>query len=373
MDIPYVRGRVALQAHVGVPEGTIEEEYARNGFFGRYAHLYRRHAPVSWTRIEGPLRPRAYDLNRLEAPNGGDLLAARKRLLANADVALHTATLTAPMPYFYRNADGDEVLFIHAGAGRIETDFGPLSYEPGDYLVIPRGTVYRLSPTSPTRFLTIEAFSEVDFPEKGMLGQHALIDPAVIKVPSPEEGSTAKPDANGEYELRISRLGEVTKVFYRTCPVDTLGWKGTLTVMQLNVRDIRPVLSDRYHLPPSAHSTFVMKNAVVCTFLPRPLENGDPTAMKVPFMHSNIDFDEVIFYHSGQFFSREGITPGMLTVHPQGIHHGPQPKAIGRTTAVTKTDEIAVMLDTRNPLSTCDDASRVENEDYWKSWSPSAR
>lgn len=370
MDIPYVRGRVALQAHVGVPEGTVEEEYARNGFFGRYAHLYRANAPVGWTRIEGPLRPRAYDLRRLEAPHGGDLLASRVRLLENADVALSTATLTEPMPYFFRNADCDEILFVHAGAGRLETDFGPLAYEPGDYVVVPRGTVYRLAPTSETRLLTVEAASEVAFPDRGMLGQHALIDPAVIKVPSPEPGSSVRPDARGEYELRIWRQGEVTRVFYPHCPLDTLGWKGTLTVQQLNVRDIRPVLSDRYHLPPSAHSTFVMKNAVVCTFLPRPLENGDPTAMKVPFMHSNIDFDEVIFYHAGQFFSREGISAGMMTLHPQGIHHGPQPRAVGRTTSVTRTDEIAVMLDTRNPLRVCDAATRVESPDYWRSWSP---
>ena len=370
MDIPYIRGRVALQAHVGVPDGTVEEEYARNGFFGHYAHLYRREAPVNWTRIEGPLRPRAYDLNRLEAPSGGDLLAARQRVLANADVALHTATLTAPMPYFYRNADGDEVLFIHEGAGRIETDFGPLSYEPGDYILVPRGTVYRLAPTSPTRFLTVEAFSEVSFPEKGMLGQHALFDPAVVRVPTPDEGSTLAPDANGEFELRIVHRGLLTRVFYATSPLNTVGWKGTLTVMQLNVRDIRPVLSDRYHLPPSAHSTFVMHNAVICTFLPRPLENGDPRAMKVPFFHSNIDFDEVIFYHRGQFFSREGITAGMLTMHPQGIHHGPQPRAVGRTAEVMQTDEIAVMLDTKNPLDICPAAERVESVDYWKSWSP---
>ncbi|TAK29417.1 MAG: homogentisate 1,2-dioxygenase [Myxococcaceae bacterium] len=370
MDIPYVRGRVALQAHVGVPEGTVEEEYARNGFSGHYAHLYRREAPVGWTRIEGPLRPRAYDLNRVEAPSGGDLLTARQRVLANADVALSTATLTEAMPYFYRNADADEVLFIHEGAGRIETDFGPLAYEPGDYLLVPRGTVYRLAPSSPTRLITIEAFSEVRFPEKGMLGQHALFDPAVVRVPTPGEESTATPDAQGEYELRIVRLGEVTRVFYPTCPINTVGWKGTLTVMQLNVRDIRPVLSDRYHLPPSAHSTFVMRDAVICTFLPRPLENGDPRAMKVPFFHANIDFDEVIFYHRGQFFSREGITAGMLTLHPQGIHHGPQPRAVGRAAEVTHTDEIAVMLDTRNPLRVCTAAERVESPDYWKSWSP---
>lgn len=370
MNIPYVRGRVALQAHVGVPEGTVEEEYARDGFFGRYAHLYRAHAPVAWTRIEGPLRPRAYDLRRLEAARGGDLLAARVRLLENDDVALSMATLSAPMPYFFRDADCDEILFFHAGAGRIETDFGPLAYEPGDYVVVPRGCVYRLAPTSETKVLTVEAASEVAFPDRGPLGQHAIIDPALVRAPSPEPGSSLGPDARGEYELRISRLGEVTRVFYLHCPLDTIGWKGTLTVQQLNVRDLRPVLSDRYHLPPSVHSTFVMRNAVVCTFVPRPLENGDPAAMKVPFMHSNIDFDEVIFYHAGQFFSRDGITAGMLTLHPQGIHHGPQPRASGRARSATHTDEIAVMLDTKRPLRVAEGAAGVESPDYWRSWSP---
>jgi homogentisate 1,2-dioxygenase len=192
MDIPYVRGRVALQAHVGVPEGTVEEEYARNGFFGRYAHLYRREAPVGWTRIEGPLKPRAYDLNRSRLPPGATCSRPASACSPTATCPA-TATLTEPMPYFFRNADADEVLFIHEGAGRIETDFGPLAYEPGDYLLVPRGTVYRLAPSSPTRFLTIEAFSEVRFPEKGMLGQHALFDPAVVRVPTPDEGSTGRP------------------------------------------------------------------------------------------------------------------------------------------------------------------------------------
>jgi homogentisate 1,2-dioxygenase len=148
-----------------------------------------------------------------------------------------------------------------------------------------------------------------------------------------------------------------------------VGWKGTLTVMQLNVRDIRPVLSDRYHLPPSAHSTFVMRNAVICTFLPRPLENGDPRAMKVPFYHSNIDFDEVLFYHSGQFFSREGISAGMLTLAPAG--HPPRAAAEGRSrppAGVTHTDEVAVMLDTRNPLKVLAPVARAEVTEYWKCW-----
>ena len=357
MDIPYVRGRVAPQAHVAIPDGTVEEEYAREGFFGRYAHLYREHAPVGWTRIEGPLRPRAYDLREV---TGG-----RVSLLANGDCKLHAQVVRTPEPHATVNADGDEVLFVHAGAGRLETLFGHLAYEPGDYLVIPRGTLHRLAPTSETRLLVIETAGEVKLPERGMLGQHALFDPAVLRVPTPGERSTLPPQS-GEWQVVIQRQGQRTSVYYPHDPFDVVGWKGTLCVWQLNVRDIRPVSSDRYHLPPSAHTTFVAQGVAICTFAPRPLENGDPRAMKVPFYHSNIDFDEVLFYHAGDFFSRQGISPGMLTFHPQGIHHGPQPGAAAR--AGQRTDEIAVMIDTRRPLDVCAPATALERTDYWQSW-----
>jgi homogentisate 1,2-dioxygenase len=370
MDIPWIRGRVAAQAHVGLPEGTVEEEYARNGFFGRYAHLYRRHAPVGWTRIEGPLKPRAYDLRKLDGPTTDDWLESRMGVLGNADVRLSWANLSSAMPYFFRNADADEILFVHAGAGLLETDFGPLAYQAGDYLQLPRGTSYRLVPTSVSRVLVIEAFSEVTFPEKGMLGQHALFDPAVLQVPTPEASSLRANDA-GEFEVRVRQQGQITRVFYPFNPHDVVGWKGTLAPVKLNVRDIRPVVSDRYHLPPSAHSTFLMHNAVVCTFLPRPLENGDPQAVKVPFYHSNIDFDEVIFYHSGDFFSRSGIEPGMLTFHPQGIHHGPQPAAFERSRNATRTEEVAVMVDTKRPLRPLLKVLATEVADYWTSWKES--
>jgi homogentisate 1,2-dioxygenase len=171
----------------------------------------------------------------------------------------------------------------------------------------------------------------------------------------------------------IKRQGALTSVWYPHCPLDVVGWKGTLCVWQLNVRDIRPVSSDRYHLPPSAHTTFVAANVAICTFAPRPLENGDPRALKVPFFHSNIDFDEVLFYHAGEFFSRDGIEPGMLTFHPQGIHHGPQARAAQRAPKATHTEEIAVMIDTRRPLDICAPATALELPDYWKSWQPEDR
>ena len=370
-----------MQAHVALPEGTVEEEYARNGFFGRYAHLYREHPPVAWTRIEGPLRPRLY---QVDATAPGDYLGGRVALLANADCKLYAAALREPMPYFFRNADGDELLFVHSGAGRLETDFGPLAYEPGDYLVIPRGTLYRLAPSSETHLLVVETAGELAVPDRGMLGQHALFDPAMLKVPTPGEGSTlaatpVEPGGHGErgkhghaaeWRVVIQRQGTLTSVFYPHCPLDVVGWKGTLTVWQLNVRDIRPVMSDRYHLPPSAHTTFVAPGVAICTFAPRPLENGDPRALKVPFYHSNIDYDEVLFYHAGEFFSRDGIRPGMLTFHPQGIHHGPQARAAQRAPAAQRTEEVAVMIDTRRPLDICAPATALELPDYWMSWQP---
>lgn len=367
MDIPWIRGRVATQAHVGLPEGTVEEEYGRSGFFGRYAHLYRTEAPTGWSRIEGPLRPRAFDLERVK-PAAPTSEGARVGILGNEDVRICVERMDAPTPWFVRNADVDELHFIHVGQGILETDFGPLFYEPGDYLLLPRGTTHRWAPRSPTWSLVTEARSEVTFPERGMLGQHALFDPSVVRVPSPE-GSMLEADARGEWEVRIRRLGTVTRVYYPFQPLNVVGWKGTTAACQLNVRDIRPVLSDRYHLPPSAHTTFVMQGAVVCTFAPRPLENGDATALKVPFYHANIDYDEVLFYHAGEFFSRAGIKAGMLTLHPQGIHHGPQPRAVERSREATRTNEVAVMIDTRRPLAVLDPLWPSENPDYWQSWS----
>jgi len=361
----YIRGKVTRQAHVDIPEGTVEEEFGRRGFFGRASHLYRTHAPVEWTRIEGDLEPHAMAVTELGRA-GGDYLGQRVPFLTNDDITLHFARLTAPMPYHFRNADADEVLFVHAGHGRIETDFGPLEYRPGDYLVIPRGTVQRLIPADMTALLVMESRDEVRLPDKGLLGHHALFDPAMIDVPTPEPSEVGSEQK--EWELKVQRRGKLSQIFYPFDPIDTVGYKGDLTVWRINVEHIRPVASERYHLPPSAHATFITDSAVICTFLPRPLEVGDPGALRVPFYHSNIDYDEVIFYHSGEFFSRQGIGAGMVTFHPQGIHHGPQPGAIEAAKTKQRTNEVAVMVDTLRPLDVTEQGLSVSNPDYWKSW-----
>lgn len=366
--VPYIKGVVTRQAHVGVPDGLYEEEVGRNGFFGRYAHLYRENPPVGWSRIEGSLKPQLFDLQKVVAKETQNWLLMRQPLLHNDDVnVMYFKADKAPAAYF-RNADGDELWFCHEGSGMFNTDFGPLKYEKGDYVIIPRGTMYGLEMASSSQFLLMESPSELTLPDKGLLGQHALFDPAMVTVPEPYAPTAGTPKNQEEFEVQIKRCGELTKVFYPYNPLDVVGWKGTLTAWKINVRDIRPISCDRYHLPPTAHITFVANNFVVCTFLPRPLENGDPKAMKVPFYHSNIDFDEVLFYHDGDFFSRTGIAPGMLTFHPQGIHHGPQEGAVKRSANATHTQEIAVMIDTKRPLKVSSLMTTTESKDYWQSW-----
>lgn len=361
---PMVKGTVALQAHVAIPEGTFEEEHGRDGFYGPVSHLYRTHAPTGWSRIEGPLKPRAFDCAKTKANSEGSLLD-RVPLLYNEDVVMHFAQPQEPMDFYFRNADGDEVYFIHKGSGIIETDFGPLYFVPGDYLVIPRGTTYRLLPEgSDNAFLIIESFSRIRQPERGLMGQHALYDPAIVKTPSP---NPMESEEGEEWEVRVKRLNEITSIFYPFNPMDVVGWKGDLTVWQLNIRDFRPVMSHRAHLAPSVHTTFQGTGFVICSFVPRPLEE-DPEAMRVPFFHRNIDYDEVLFYHAGNFFSRDGIDSGMITFHPQGIHHGPHPKAMEASKNKTATDEVAVMLDSEKPLRMTPEAHAAEWKDYYLSW-----
>jgi homogentisate 1,2-dioxygenase len=362
---PLKKGKIARQAHVGLPEGTFEEEHGRKGFYGKSAHLYHAHPPTGWIRFEGKLRPHCFDFNRVTPADQHDREGMPEAVLGNQDVRLYISRRSEPMPFYYRNADGDELIFVHRGSGVIETDFGPLAFEKGDYIVMPRAVTYRIVPeTKDNFFLIIQSRTEFGPPEKGLLGQHALYDPAVITTPEP---APHVDDTVREWEIRIKSEEEISKVFYPFDPLDVVGWKGDLTVWKINMRDIRPVTSHRAHLPPSAHSTFITEGAVVCSFLPRPLEQ-DEDAMRVPFFHRNTDYDEFIFYHDGDFFSRDNIKAGMATLHPRGIHHGPHPKALLNQKKKTHTDESAVMLDGLNPLHVLPAGEQVEWKEYWASW-----
>jgi homogentisate 1,2-dioxygenase len=364
---PKTEGTASRQAHADLPDSAFERELGREGFYGPSTQMLHRHAPTGWTSIEGPLRPRAFDTARITATGASPWDATP--LLGNWHVSLRFWRAESSMDHLARNGDGDELIFVHEGAGDLFCDYGHLAFVEGDYLLMPRGTLWRIEIRQPAVFLLIEAINDsYRLPEKGIVGTHAVFDPAVLDTPKIDEAFQAQ-QSERPWRVMVKRRDRLSTVTYPFNPLDALGWHGTLSPVRLNWRDIRPLMSHRYHVPPSAHTTFTAERFVVCTFCPRPLES-DPGALKVPFYHNNDDYDEVLFYHRGQFFSRDNIHPGMLTLHPCGITHGPHPKAYraSKTGARTETDEVAVMIDARDALDVAELPAGVEWEGYVDSW-----
>ena len=364
-----VEGNASRQAHADMPEGTFEREMSKEGFFGPAAFLHHKNPPTGWVKFEGPLQPRAFDLNKLNAAENSPWNS--KAVLNNAATDVRFWKLAEPMTALARNADGDQLLFIHRGTADLFCDFGHIEVTQGDYVYLPRGTMWRMTPSEPMAILMIEATNtHYTLPDRGLAGPHAVFDPAILDAPKVNDAFiTQQNDENHEWVVDVKKRGEVSRITYPFNPLDAVGWHGELAPVRLNVKDIRPLMSHRYHLPPSAHATFLSDRFVVCTFAPRPFET-DPGALKVPFFHNNDDFDEVLFYHAGDFFSRDNIDAGMMTFHPAGFTHGPHPKALKNMLKQTKdaTDEYAVMIDTRDPLDVGEGASSVENRDYVNSW-----
>lgn len=365
---PHREGLNSRQAHADLPEkAPYEREVGRNGFFGPATHIHHRHAPTGWSEWEGELRPRAFDLNAL--PEAPVCPWDAPVLLHNAHCQYRMWTCRESMQNLVRNSDGDELLFIHAGEGSLYCDYGQLDVRDGDYVMIPRGTQWRLEIKSPMQVLMIEATNDYyQLPDKGLVGNHAIFDASVLDTPAINDAFREQ-YSEDPWQVRVKRHNRVSVIHYPFNPLDAEGWHGDLSVVRVNWRDIRPLMSHRVHLPPSAHSTFVASRFVVCTFVPRPIES-DPGALKVPFYHSNEDFDEVLFYHAGDFFSRDNIEAGMVTFHPAGFPHGPHPKAFaaGKAHKKTFTDEVAVMIDTRDALQMGEAIREVENPDYVYSW-----
>ncbi|MGE3609020.1 MAG: homogentisate 1,2-dioxygenase [Bacteriovoracaceae bacterium] len=354
-------GVYTKQAHVKIPEGLFEEEHGRKGFFGRVAHLYHEYRPTDWTHIVGELKPR----NLPPLFTESDLKNKFVKILYNRDCEIYLATIDKNFESFYRNADHDEMFFIHDGEGRIETIFGHIPFVKGDYIIIPRGTTYKTYISKPCKILKVESASEFEEPTRGILGPNALYDQTAKFVPEAAVGSEQDKKS---YQVDIKRQGKITSVTYPYNPLDAVGWKGSLYAWKVSIYDYCPITSHRYHIPPSGHTTFVCQNFVICSFVARPLEFTSEGVLKVPFYHSNIDYDEVLFYHQGNFFSRDNIDAGAITFHPQGIHHGPHPKAFASANSKEFTDEFAVMIDTRYPLEITEAFSKHENREYWKSW-----
>jgi homogentisate 1,2-dioxygenase len=360
----YSQGKATRQAHKAIPEGYYEEEQGLKGFFGPVSHLIKKQPSTRWELIEGPLRPHMFDLVKLHRQPGFT------RLLYNDSCVVGMEwVLQSDMPLGRRNADGDTLYFCHSGDGEILTEFGLLSYSKGSYIVVPKALTHTFLPKQDSNFLVVESrWSHYEEPQRGIVGRHAVYDINAI----------GKPDLDALHErlktleqpvdqIVVKRLDQHTRFAYDGNIYDTVGWKGDLFPFTLHVDHMMPLMSHRAHLPPSAHTTFVAKEFVVCTFLPRPLEKDDD-ALKVPFYHQNIDYDEVLFYHDGDFFSRDNLHAGMMSLHPAGFPHGPHPKATKSVKNKTETQEYAVMIDTRMPLRIDSHAESVELVDYWKSW-----
>jgi len=367
ISFPKVKGKASRQAHCDLPPNTFEREMSKEGFSGPSAQFHHKHPPTSWSRIEGPLQPRAFDTTKL-----GNTVASPWQsdiLLHNDFTKIRVWQSNESMDHLARNADGDELLFFHLGNAELYCDFGHLSIHEGDYVLLPRGTMWRLEHDEVINVLMIEATGlSYGLPEKGMLGHHAIFDQAMLDTPEIDAKFIAQQNDEST-KVAVKRDEQISTVTYPFNPLDAVGWHGDLSVVRINWRDIRPVMSHRYHIAPSVHSTFLTDRFIVCTFCPRPIES-DPGALKVPFFHNNDDYDEVLFYHKGQFFSRDNIHPGMITLHPCGLTHGPHPKALetGNKAMRKETDEVAVMIDTRDTLTVGSAAERVEWKDYVNSW-----
>jgi homogentisate 1,2-dioxygenase len=364
------------------PDGSLrsEEVFGTRGFSGISSILYHAHPPTRVTEYaaagscrceyaeDGPLRHR--HLRTRAAQPAGDPITGRRLLMGNADVSIALCRPSEPMSYYYKNADGDDLLFIHEGTGRLETLFGTLSFGSGDYLVVPRGTIYRVVVDRPdSRMLVIESASSIESPrryrnEYGQLLEHSPYCERDIRVPS----SLDTHIESGSFEVRIKARGELTACAYDFHPLDVVGWDGFVYPWALNISDFEPITGS-LHQPPPVHQTFEGHNFVVCSFVPRMLDYH-PDAVPVPYNHSNLESDEVLYYCNDKFGSRKGIEEGSVTLHPSGLPHGPQPGAVEASLGKTRTEELAVMLDTFRPLRIAADALKLEDPGYAYSWKP---
>jgi homogentisate 1,2-dioxygenase len=361
------------------PDGGLyaEELFSTKGFESVYSLLYHLRPPTAtlevraWDRPAAafvpnePLRNRHFKTGRIHT--GGDAIESRHTLLGNEDIVISIAQADHPMEYWYRNTGGDELLFIHQGAGVIETPFGDLAYRAHDYVIVPTGTTYRVLPASPTRMLVHESGGMVTIPRRyrndfGQLEEHAPYYERDFRAPVLK----APVDARGEYEIRVSNAGRSAIYVVQNHPCDVIGWDGYCYPYAFNLEEFAPI-TGKLHQPPPAHATFEAPGAAFCAFVPR-LFDYHPLAIPVPYNHSSVDCDEVIFYVSGNFMSRRGVEEGSVTLHAAGAPHGPQPGAVEASLGAKSTDEIAVMVDTFKPLRLAPSALEVEDEAYYRSW-----
>ncbi|MBD2194256.1 MULTISPECIES: homogentisate 1,2-dioxygenase [Calothrix] len=375
-NIPHKRHTQFRQANGSLYH---EELISIHGFAGVQSLLYHLHPPTQIEKIlleetvEIPFAETGALLHRhlrtATVETGGDAIASRVPLMANTDVCIFVARPTAAMQYWYRFAHGDEVIFIHAGSGILESQYGLLRYQVGDYLVIPTGVLWRIIPDAgiEQRMLVIEAQGHIEPPARYLnrYGQFLEHSPYCERdIRPPDELITH--DEVGEFEVRVKARDRITSYLYRHHPLDVVGWDGHLWPFAFNIEDFEPI-TGRLHQPPPVHQTFEAPGFVVCSFVPR-LFDYHPQAIPAPYNHSNVDSDEVIYYVEGNFMSRKGIEQASITIHPSGIPHGPHPGTYEGSIGKERTNELAVMVDTFRPLKLTKYALGLEDKNYAYSW-----
>jgi homogentisate 1,2-dioxygenase len=384
----YRLGNIPPKRHTQFrqPDGSLykEELVSSEGFSGIYSNLYHTYPPTRIKAIKdpvkyGPTRINDYALRQTHlntskvATTGDDYLNARKVLLTNADCSI---SICAPrqrkMDYFYKNAEGDEVLYIHDGKGTLISPFGKLDLRQGDYIVIPRTVIYKLEfEEGPLRLLIIESSSPIETVKRyrnqlGQLMEHSPYCERDIRPPH-ELITDTRP---GEYLLQIKKQGYLHQYIYDYSPLDLVGWDGFLWPYAFSIHDFEPI-TGRIHQPPPVHQTFQAHNFVICSFVPR-LFDYHPQAIPAPYNHSNIDSDEVLYYAEGNFMSRRGIERGSFTLHPGGLPHGPHPGTVEKSIGAKETHELAVMIDTFRPLFLTSDSLEFLDANYPMSWTDPA-
>ncbi|HRF58727.1 MAG TPA: homogentisate 1,2-dioxygenase [Fimbriimonadaceae bacterium] len=362
------------------PDGSLypEQLFSTRGFSGPMTILHHNFLPTevqAWQDL-GNVRPTFLEAEALRhrhlktarmAPKD-DAITGRIPLMGNNDVVWYQVYAAEQMDHFYKNAEGDELLFVHDGSGVMESMFGNVAFKPGDYLVVPRGTIYRLVfDKLPVRMLAIESHGPVEVPrryrnEYGQLLEDAPYHERNFRPPS----ELITHDELGEYFVDVKARGRLTRYTYRFHPLDVVGWDGYVYPYAFSIHDFSPIVG-KLHMPPPIHQTFQGHNFVICSFCPRILD-FHPQAIVIPYNHSNVDSDEVLYYCNDKFGSRKGIEEGSITLHPLGIPHGPQPGAVEASIGATRTEELAVMLDTYHPLYLTAEALEIEDPNYWKSW-----
>jgi homogentisate 1,2-dioxygenase len=304
-----------------------------------------------------------------KTPPTNDYLKSRVALLLNTDITISVAAPKQSMTdYFFKNADSDEVLFVHEGSGTLKTIYGQIRFEYGDYLVIPRGTIYQLEFNDENnRLLVIESPTPIYPPKRyqnsfGQLLEHSPYCERDIKLPE----NLITHDEKGDFKVFIKKQNLLYPYTYATHPFDAVGWDGYCYPYGFSIHDFEPI-TGRLHMPPPIHQTFEGRNFVICSFVPR-MYDYHPQSIPAPYNHSNVDSDEILYYVDGDFMSRKHVERGMITLHPKGIPHGPHPGTVEKSIGAKETKELAVMIDPFYPLQITEEALNLEDPNYWKSW-----